>query len=183
MEAAIRWSANSTSDVQRFLIADVAGNSLRYCETQQLKNKYLSYKQISKRDKLPNFTAFDWSRNDENLVAIGTAAGEARIIRINATEPQNETLQAFPVRLQRKCNSIAWNSNNFLATGLDRTRNDSSLNIYDTNIPWSQSNPAEPFRKYSLTEGVTNVKFFNDQPDVLLAGIARQCIRIYDLRG
>lgn len=182
MEAAIRWSANSSSEVQRFLIADVAGNSLRYCEAQQLKNNELSYKQISKRDKLPNFTAFDWCRNDESLVALGTAAGEARIIQIDSLENKPDFLQSFPVRLQRKCNSIAWGSKDLLATGLDRARNDSSLNIYDTRT-LSSSTQAEPLRKFSITEGVTNVKFFADQPDVILAGISRQCIRIYDLRG
>ena len=182
MEAAIRWSANSWSGAQRFLIADVAGNSLSICEAQQLNNRSLSYTETAKRDKLPNFTAFDWCPSVESLVAIGTAKGEAQIIQIDGSEAQAEFLQSYPVRAQRKCNSIAWSNRDFLATGLDRARNDASLNIYDTRSGTSNVQ-SEPFREYSIPEGVTNVKFFNDQPDVLLAGIARQCIRLYDLRG
>lgn len=183
METAIRWSPFSTADQQRFLIADVAGNNLQFCEIVARSGNRLDYRTIHEVSKLPNFTAFDWSRHDESVVAIGTSGGEARVVRVDSRESGPEFTHVFPVKLQRKCNSIAFNRFGLLASGLDRARNDSSLNIYDTRVQISSSMQMEPNRKLSLSEVVSNVKFFNDQPDVLLAGIARQGIRLYDLRG
>jgi len=164
------------------MIADVASNHLQFCEVSSKIGTRLQYRVTHKVSNLPNFTAFDWSRYDESIVAIGTAGGEARVIRLASQDGQSEITHVFPVKLQRKCNSIAFNGL-MLAVGLDRARNDSSLNVYDTKSQSTSSSQLEPLRRLSISEIVSNVKFFNDQADVLLAGIARQGIRMYDLRG
>ncbi|KAH7135695.1 hypothetical protein B0J11DRAFT_167088 [Dendryphion nanum] len=181
MEAAIRWSPHSTQQRPRFLIIDVAINRLRLCEIERFEKSKVKYKQLCVRDKLPNYTAFDWSKRDERIVAIGSASGEAIIVQLDADHPQTDYMHAFPIRHQRKCNSIAFSSKNFLATGLDRVRNDVCLNIYDLNTPTLTSN-SEPYRKLASSEAISSIKFFSGQPDTLVAGVARQCIRIYDLR-
>lgn len=183
MEIAVRWSPFSTTDRQRFLIADVAGDRLQFCEVSSEISTRLEHRVTHEVSNLPNFTAFDWSRNDESIVAIGTVGGEARVIRLASQDDQSDITHVFPVRLQRKCNSIAFSTNGLLAAGLDRARNDSSLNVYDIKSQLTGSLQLEPSRKLSISEVVSNVKFFNDQADVLLAGIARQGIRMYDLRG
>lgn len=182
MEAAIRWSPHSTHQHQRFLIIDVAVNRLRLCEIERFEKSKVKYKQLCVRDKLPNYTAFDWSKQDERFVAIGSASGEAIIVQVDADHPQTDYIHAFPIRHQRKCNSIAFSSKNFLATGLDRVRNDVCLNIYDLNTPTLTSN-SEPYKKLASSEAISSIKFFSGQPDTLVAGVAKQCIRIYDLRG
>lgn len=136
----------------------------------------MTYSQLCVRDKLPNYTAFDWSKRDENIVAIGSASGEAVIVHVDTDRP----LHSFTIKHQRKCNSIAFSSKNLLATGLDRVRNDVCLNIYD--IEHLSSNK-EPYRKLASSEAISSIKFFSSQPDTLVAGVARQCIRLYDLRG
>ncbi|KAF2502570.1 hypothetical protein BU16DRAFT_474872 [Lophium mytilinum] len=181
MEAAIRWSPHSTKQKPRFLIIDVAGNRLRLCQIDSFDQGKVQYKQLCQRDKLPNFTAFDWSKKDEHIVALGSASGEATVVEINADRPHSEYIHTFSIKHQRKCNSIAFSAKNCLATGLDRVRNDFCMNIYDLNTP-SVAALQEPYRKLASSEAITSIKFFTGQPDTLIAGVSRQCIRLYDLR-
>ena len=182
MEAAIRWSPHSTQHNPRFLIIDVALNRLRFCQIDRIEKNRVKYKQLCLRDKLPNYTAFDWSKKDEHIVAIGSSSGEAVIVPIDADHPQNDYIHSFPIKHQRKCNSIAFSVKNYLATGLDRVRNDVCLNIYDLNVPTLTSS-AEPYKKLASSEAISSIKFFSGQPDTFVAGVSRQCVRIYDLRG
>jgi WD40 repeat protein len=142
----------------------------------------VKYKQLCLRDKLPNYTAFDWSKRDEAVVGIGSASGEATIVQIDPDRPQGEFIHSFPIRHQRKCNSIAFSAKNYVATGLDRVRNDVCLNIYDLNNP-NVTSTSEPYKKLASSEAISSIKFFSTQPDTLVAGVSRQCIRLYDLRG
>jgi len=184
MEAAIRWSPHSTTTTPRFLIIDVTGNRLRLCQIENFeKQKRAKYKQLCLRDKLPNFTAFDWSKRDEHIVGIGSASGEAVIVQVDAQRPNSDFIHSFPIKHQRKCNSIAFSAKNFIATGLDRVRNDFCLNIYDLNAPNFSSSSSEPYKKLASSEAISSIKFFSGQPDTLIAGVSRQCIRLYDLRG
>ncbi|KAF2875502.1 ubiquitin-protein ligase-like protein E3 [Massariosphaeria phaeospora] len=181
MDAAIRWSPHSTQYNPRFLIIDVASNRLRLCQLDKFDKNKVKYKQLCVRDKLPNYTAFDWSKADEHLVAIGSASGEAVIVQLDPDRPQTEWIHSFPIKHQRKCNSIAFSSKNFLATGLDRVRNDVCLNIYDVGSP-TMTSSSEPYKKLASSEAISSIKFFSGQPDTLVAGVARAYIRIYDLR-
>lgn len=184
MEAAIRWSPHSTPSNPRFLIIDVAGNRLRLCQIEKFsKTKAkVDYKQICLRDKLPNYTAFDWSKKDPAVVGIGSASGEAVLVTLDPDRPEIDFVHAFPIRHQRKCNSIAFSNKNLLATGLDRVRNDVCLNIYDLNDSRITSKD-EPYKKLASSEAISSIKFFSGQPDTLIAGVSRQYVRIYDLRG
>ncbi|KAH9873333.1 hypothetical protein J1614_005731 [Plenodomus biglobosus] len=181
MEAAIRWSPHSTCEDPRFLIIDVAGNRLRLYQINSFAKSKVSYSQICFRDKLPNYTAFDWSKKDPSIVAIGSASGEATIVTLDPDKPDTEYTHSFSIRHQRKCNSIAFSSRNLLAAGLDRVRNDVCLNIYDLNDPRFTSRD-EPYKKLASSEAVSSIKFFNGQPDTLVTGVSRQYVRIYDLR-
>jgi hypothetical protein len=181
MEAAIRWSPHSTQRDPRFLIIDVAGNRLRLCQIDDFSGSKVNYRQICIRDKLPNYTAFDWSKKDASVVGIGSASGEAHIVQLDPDKPDGDFVHAFPIRHQRKCNSIAFSHNNLLATGLDRVRNDVCLNIYDLNDARFTSKD-EPYKKLASSEAISSIKFFKQQPDMLIAGVSRQYVRIYDLR-
>ena len=188
MEAAVRFAPSSTPESRRFLLADVTTNSIKHCEISGLFKDNAYFKTITQRDKLPNFTAFDWYGPDESIIAIGTSVGEAQVLRLDAIPSSSgltPELHSFPVKLQRRCNSIAFNRRSLLAVGLDRIRGDTSLNVHDLNV---EGGVVEPATRLGGAEVVTNVKFFGDQPELLLAGsggIARagQHLRLYDLRG
>lgn len=183
MDAAIRWSTHSQHDAtRRFLIADVANNRIQYGQVEDVRGTAVSSRTIFQREKLPNFTAFDWSRDDDSLVAIGTSVGECRLISIDPGRKSSDVF-TLPVKFQRKCNSISFSRESLLAVGLDRIRGDSSLNIYDL-----ASQSLEPTRRLTGAEIITNVKFFSDQPQTLVAGsggVTRhgQCLKLFDLRG
>lgn len=176
MEAAVRWSPRSTEDYKRFLLVDVAGNSLTLYRVDALNKQNIQYSPVAHRDKVPNFTAFDWAKTDDSLVALGLSSGEASLIKIEAGVPQAEPLRNFTIKTQRKCNTITFSSNNLLAIGLDKVRHDNCLTIYDINAK-------DPVSKLCVAELVSSVRFFPTHPHELLAGVAKATIRLYDLRG
>lgn len=184
MDAAIRWSPFSNRSSQRFLYADVAGRSFKLCDVTSSDKPILSYSVLATHQRVPQFRAFDWSPVNESLVAIGQSTGVA-ILRID-DETANPI--AFPVRNERYCNAVAFNTQGLLASGLDKVRNDACLNIWDVNQCLTAVGPggdrvtAEPLRKTS-SDTVTSIKFFRDRPDTLVTGVRGQFIRIYDLRG
>lgn len=182
MDAAIRWSPHSTPDNPRFLVVDVAGNRLRLCQIEDFEDGKVNYRQICIRDKLPNYTAFDWSKKESSLVAIGSASGEAIIVTLDPDRPDNDYIHAFPVQQQRRCNSIAFSYKNLLAAGLERARNSVCLNIYDLNDSRMTSKD-EPYRKLAASEPISSIKFFAQQQDMLVAGVSKVGLRLYDLRG
>ena len=187
METAIRWSGSSTLSEQRFLIVDVNGRSFQRCKIINYDGTKLQHQVLSTYSKVPAFRAFDWAPHDENLAAVGQWSGEVTILRID-----NSVANApLPAKHQRLCNTVAFSRTGLLAAGLERVRNDFSLNIWDINqrlpavlSPGGRSSRGfvEPYRKFASSEAIASIKFFSAHPEVLVAGIKGRGIRIYDLR-
>lgn len=188
METAIRWSQNCTPSNRRFLHVDGAGRSLKLCRADRIADKGFQYHTLSEITKVPHFRAFDWSPQDEALVALGQPSGEVTVVNI-----QNRTQETFslPLKNQRQCNAVAISAKGLLAIGLDKVRSDFSLNIWDLNhhsVPSPIQSPAsagptvEPYCKLAHSEPITSIKFFRDQPNLVVAGVKGQWVRIYDLR-
>ncbi|KAF2718300.1 hypothetical protein K431DRAFT_315076 [Polychaeton citri CBS 116435] len=178
MEAAIRWSQHPSNDTQRFLLVDTADSSLSLNQLQGLRKHKVSYSTIAKATKLPNFGAFDHSKTDENVVAIGQLSGNASLLRFGSEGKASELVKTYKVRQQRKCNSISLSSQNWLAVALEKIRSDVCLNIYDANDASIQ----EPVRRLCAAEVVSSVRFFPSQPQEIVAAAQRAFLRIYDLR-
>lgn len=188
METAIRWSATSTVEEQRFLLVDVTGRSFRHCRVESYDGKDLRYETISINRNVPAFRAFDWSLHNENILGVGEWSGSATLFKLD--DEQSSPL-SLPVKSQRPVNAVAFAKTGLLAVGLERVRNDSSLNVWDVEhrvlaspspFPSPRRTSMEPARKYASFEGITSIKFFQDQPHTLVAGVKGACIRLYDLR-
>ncbi|RMZ81048.1 hypothetical protein DV738_g2480, partial [Chaetothyriales sp. CBS 135597] len=187
METAIRYSRNSLPGRdQRFLLVDVVGKAFKLEKITQRTSKALVYETVTTSAKVPPFRAFDWHPTNESLIAVGQASGEATLISI-AEGKQDSVL--FPVRSQRLCNAVALNSDNLLAAGLDRVRTDVCLNIWDFNhrLPSAgmtafSKNYSEPVHRLASGEPITSLKFFHEDPQLLVAGVKGQFVRLYDLR-
>ena len=188
METAVRWSQSSTDIDQRFLYVDVAGKSLRLCRVQTWKGDKIEYQTISTHTKVPSFRAFDWSPANESLVAVGQSSGEATVLRI---DDGSQDQISFQIRNQRLCNSVAFSAQNLLAAGLDKVRNDFCLNIWDlqqrlpghgTHRFGKDKSTSDPLHKLASSEPITSIKFFQDNPQLLVAGVKGQFVRLYDLR-
>ena len=186
MEIAIRWDQASTPDKPAFLLADVKNHTFKLCEVTGRKQNTLQWREISHNSKAPSFRAFDWSCK-QGLVAIGLWTGETTVLGLD----QDSSTLSLPVKSQRQCNAVAFNSGTLLGTGLEKIRNDFCLNVYDIH-QWASTKISgasqigkqviEPVRKLASSEGITSIKFFPDQPNILATGIKGTCIRIYDLR-
>jgi WD repeat-containing protein mio len=192
MQAAIRWSPHSTAYHQRFLVLNLVDHNLRLYDVEESKGKTLKYKEVAYHTNLPPCRAYDWSPAEEALVAFGLSSGEANLLRIDTI---SYGTISFPVKSQRACNSVAFNKLGLLATGLDKVRNDFCLNIWNVNhrlATWDrQKNTGwgggpkfvEPVRRLSSGENISSIKFFPDQPSLLVTGAASKYVRVYDLRG
>ena len=187
METAIRWSGSSTLSEQRFLIVDVNGRSFKRCKINDYDGTKLQHQVLSTYSKVPPFRAFDWAPHDERLAAVGQWSGEVTILRIDDSVANIP----LPAKHQRLCNAVAFSRTGLLAAGLERVRNDFSLNIWDVNqrlpaitSPGGRSSKGfvEPYRKFASSEAISSIKFYSAQPEVLVAGIKGRGIRIYDLR-
>ena len=187
METAIRWSGSSTLSEQRFLLVDVNGRSFRRCKIIDYDGTKLQHQVLSTYTNIPAFRAFDWAPHDERLAAIGQWSGEVVILRID----DSVSNIPLPAKHQRLCNTVAFSRTGLLAAGLERVRNDFSLNIWDVNqrlpaimSPGGRASKGfvEPYRKFASSEAISSIKFYSAQPEVLVAGIKGRGIRIYDLR-
>ena len=179
MEAAVRWSPHSSNDRQRFLLVDIADQSLALHQVNSLSKRDISHHVVARSAKLPSFSAFDWSKTQESIVALGHVSGSASLIKLYDDGQPSETAATFRIKQQRKCNSIAFSTQDWLAVGVDKTRSDVCLFVYDVN----RDQLAEPVRKLCAAEIVSSVRFFPGQPQTLVACTSRAFIRIYDLRN
>lgn len=102
------------------------------------------------------------------------------MLRIGPNARPSDTV-TLAVKHQRACNSVSFSSNDLVAAGLDKVRNDFCLNIWDIRSAGTTSKPT-PIRQLASSDGVSSVKFFSDQPNQIMAGVGYKWVRIYDLR-
>ena len=185
MEVAVRWSPLSTPGDAQFLIADVVGRTFKHCLITNYEKPTLQWEEISRINKVPTFRAFDWLPSHD-VVAVGQGDGETTVLSLGS----GSQVLSLPIKSQRQCSAVSFNTEGLLATGLERVRNDFCLNVYDVNQRISNQprhglasrQSVDPVRKLATAEGITSIKFFPRQPNTLVAGVKGTCIRIYDLR-
>jgi WD repeat-containing protein mio len=189
-EGIIRWSPSPTRD--EFMTISLSYRVVQlYAATGHAKRGQFDYQKLSKHNEFSHLNTYDWSPVTRGLVAIGTSHGDVQLLRVDDDSNASITL---PLKLQRSCQTVAFNTTGLLAVGLDRVRNDSCLQIWDVNqrlVDWDPKKSGwsvpnlipEPKKKLEASVSVTSVRFFEDQPQTLVAGIKNQSVRIHDLRG
>ena len=190
-EGIIRWSPSQARD--EFLTLEINYRIIqRYRATGQAVPEQFDYERTSKHTDFQTVTAFDWSPTVAGLVAIGGKGGEVQLLRID--DDSNDSI-LLPLKLQRTCQAVTFNTTGLLAVGLDRVRNDQCLQIWDVDQCLSKWDPSkkgwqsaptasiDPLHKLEPSVSVTSAKFFEDQPQTLVVGIKNQCVRLHDLRG
>ncbi|KAH9222678.1 hypothetical protein DL95DRAFT_325636 [Leptodontidium sp. 2 PMI_412] len=191
-EGIIRWSPNPSRN--EFTIFNLNNKVCHLFEAtghaQPLPGRF-EYKRVSKHTELPAVNTYDWSPTIRGLVAVGTAHGEVSLLRL---DDNSNACLTLPLKLQRPCQSVSFNTTGLLAVGLDRVRNDSCLQVWDVNERlagwdshqkgWSvpPMNNIEPKKKLEGSTSITSIRFFEDQPKTLVAGVKNQSVRIHDLR-
>ncbi|KAJ8065237.1 hypothetical protein OCU04_005940 [Sclerotinia nivalis] len=186
-EGIIRWSPNSAR--AQFVAFNLNYRILQVYEAKGLARPgNFEYEPLSRYIDIPSLNTFDWSPVVEGLVAVGTSSGELQLLRV---DDNSNAVLSLSIKQPRACQAVAFNTTGLLAIGLERVRNDGSLQIWDINqrlADWDTSQPGwkvpnnavEPRKLESAT--VTSIKFFEDQPQTLAIGIKNSCVRIHDLR-
>lgn len=204
-EGIIRWSPNSARS--QFVAFNLNYRILQVYEAKGFAQpRNFEYEPLSRYVDIPSLNTFDWSPIVEGLVAVGTSSGELQLLRV---DDNSNAVLSLSVKQPRACQAVAFNTTGLLAIGLERVRNDGSLQIWDINqrlAGWDTSQPGwkvpnntvEPRklesatvsgRKKKIRDGatdeiqVTSIKFFEDQPQTLAIGIKNSCVRVHDLRG
>ncbi|KAI6091898.1 hypothetical protein F4821DRAFT_225825 [Hypoxylon rubiginosum] len=183
----IKWSPNPAYDT--FLHVNLQHRVVQLYEPTGLAQPgNFEYEKSSKYDEIPPLTTYDWAPAHPGLVAIGTATGTVDLINLHSDS--NSHLE-LPIRITRTCQAVAFNTGTLLAVGLERVRNDQCLKIFDVNrLTALESGTSWTSVDGSMKEvigleasiSISSTKFFEDNPQVLVAGIKNQGIRIYDLR-
>src|ERR1700722_19302753 len=185
----IRWSPNPVRN--EFMAINLNHRIVQVYEaTGNARPGLFDYQKISKHNEFPSLNTYDWSPVFPGLVAMGTSRGDITLLRVDDDSNQVLTL---PLKVPRPCQSVGFNTTGLLAVGLDRVRNDSCLQIWDINQRLAGYDPKksgwngpvvtlEP-KKLEASVSITSVRFFEDQPQTLVAGVKNQSVRIHDLRG
>jgi hypothetical protein len=189
-EGIIRWSPNPTRD--EFMSINLNYRIVQvYQATEHAHPGRFDYQKSSKHNEFPPLSTFDWSPTIPGLVAMGTARGEINLLRVD--DDSNDFI-TLPLKLQRPCQAVAFNTTGLLAVGLDRVRNDSCLQIWDLNQRlggWDLKKPGwssvprmtlEP-KRLEASVSISSIRFFEDQPQTLVVGVKNQSVKIHDLRG
>ncbi|KAK7969140.1 hypothetical protein PG988_008213 [Apiospora saccharicola] len=185
----IKWSPNSAYD--SFLHVNLQHRIVQFYEaTGHAQRGHFDFKKRTKHDDFPPLTTYDWSPSIPGLVAVGTSSGVVNLLRV---DDDSNAYMELNLRVSRLCHAVAFNTGSLLAVGLERVRNDQCLHIWDVsrvspidaNIPGfalDNSSILDPVHRLEPSVAVSSVKFFEDSPQTLAAGIKNQGIRIYDLR-
>lgn len=189
-EGIIRWSPNTSRD--EFMVFNLNNRVAHLYEAiGHAQPGRFDFKKSSKHTEIPAVNTYDWSPAVRGLVSIGTVQGHVFLLRVD--DNSNATLP-LPLKLQRPCQSVAFNTTGLLAVGLERIRNDSCLQIWDVNERLAQWEPQqsgwnstamnfEPKKKLEGSTSITSIRFFEDQPQTLVCGVKNQSVRVHDLRG
>ncbi|KAG6121354.1 hypothetical protein E4U14_001990 [Claviceps sp. LM454 group G7] len=185
----VKWSPNSSID--SFVHVNLQLRSVHLYEpTGYANNHKFDYSRISQHDDFPPLTTYDWSPADSSLLAVGTGTGLINLLKIHGN---SKAYAEIGVKVARTCQAVAFNTTGLLAVGLDRVRLDQSLHVWDINRLSAQELPntgfsssasafVDPYTKIEPSTSISSLKFFEDSPLTLVAGIRGYGVRLIDLR-
>ncbi|KAK2594126.1 hypothetical protein QQS21_008181 [Conoideocrella luteorostrata] len=185
----VKWSPNSSAD--SFVHINLQHRVVQLYEpTGHAHKQRFDYSKLSRHDDFPPLTTYDWSPADPSLLAVGTASGIINLLKI---DDNSNAYAEIGLKMSRTCQAVAFNTTGFLAVGLDRVRMDRSLHVWDVSrlsarelpkngFPTSASTFVDSYTKLEPSVSVSSLKFFEDSPQTLVAGIKGQGVRIIDLR-
>lgn len=196
----VKWSPNPSID--SFVHVNLQHRVVQLYEpTGHARTGRFDYARISRHDDFPPLTTYDWSPVDPGLLAVGTGTGVVNLLKI---DDNSNNFCELGLKMTRTCQAVAFNTTGLLAVGLDRVRMDQSLHIWDVsrlptmqrshggagssfNSNYSGTNGStngalEPKNRLEPSVSISSIKFFEDSPQTLVAGIKSQGLRIHDLR-
>ncbi|KOS17197.1 SEH-associated protein 4 [Escovopsis weberi] len=185
----VKWSPNASVD--SFVHINLQHRVVQLYEpTGHARKGRFDYAKVSRHDDFPPLTTYDWSPENPSLLAVGTGDGIVNLLRI---DDNSNAYVEIGLKMARMCQAVSFNTTGLLAVGLDRVRLDQSLQVWDINrlssaasqrvgFPDDVGSFTDPRYRLEPSVSVSSIKFFEDSPQVLVAGIKGQGVRIHDLR-
>lgn len=187
----VKWSPNSSVD--SFVHINLQHRVVQLYEpTGYARKGRFDHEKLSRHDDFPPLTTYDWSPTHPGLLAVGTGSGIVNLLRI---DDGSNAFVELGLKMTRTCQAVAFNTTGLLAVGLDRVRMDQSLHIWDVNrlstlgkthgkgFPQDLTGLSDPKHRLEPSVSISSIRFFEDSPQTLVAGIKAQGLRIHDLRG
>lgn len=111
-----------------------------------------------------SITCLDYSDVDVGLIAVGEKNGFVRLFNIIMRDnPELDSIDMKVRTKQQRCiNTLGVNGNGLVAMGLDRNRNDASLQVWDINYQSKDATIINPTFSYCVNESIVSSKFFDD---------------------
>ncbi|AEY95709.1 FACR192Cp [Eremothecium gossypii FDAG1] len=117
-----------------------------------------------------SITCLDYSQSEVGLVGVAEKNGYLRLFNVFEVVTDGmvggTSSNAFDIKVrakqQRPINSVGINNNGLVAMGLDRSRSDPSLQIWDVNYQNTSSNIVNPAFSYCQNESTVSLKFLNE---------------------
>ncbi|EDO16597.1 hypothetical protein Kpol_520p18 [Vanderwaltozyma polyspora DSM 70294] len=111
-----------------------------------------------------SITCLDFSESEIGMVGVGEKSGHARLLNIIKSNDNEYNNFDVTVRAkQMRCiNTLVINTNGLVAIGLDRNRNDASLQIWDANYQSTSSDIINPTFSYCINESIVSLRFLQD---------------------
>lgn len=148
------------------------------------------------RRGLDSLNCIGYSRKDVGLTGIGQINGTTLVFDI--TSPTSNFLEITPKQL-RPCNAVSFNGNGLVAVGLDKLRQDYSLQIWNVenyskatdhllhhhhhqNQHQHQHHQQQLLLSYVQNEAILSAIFHPNDPNCLLSG-SYKFLREFDLRS
>src|SRR6478752_7478716 len=181
----VKWSSNPSYD--NFIHINLQHRVVQVYEpTGHARAGKFDYQKLTRHDDFPPLTTYDWSPTNPGLLAVGTGSGIVNLLRID--DGSNAYVE-LGLKMARTCQAVAFNTTGLLAVGLDRVRMDQSLHVWDvsrlsahesikTGFPNAASTFVDSYTRLEPSVSVSSIKFFEDSPLTLVAGIKGQGVRI-----
>ncbi|KAG5922788.1 hypothetical protein E4U42_005266 [Claviceps africana] len=185
----VKWSPRSSVD--SFVHISLQHRFVQLYEPTGYAHKQrFDYSKLSRHDDFPPLTTYDWSPANPSLLAVGTGSGVINLLKI---DDNSNAYAEIGFNSWRTCQAVAFNTTGLIAVGLDRVRLDQSLHVWDVNrlsaqelsktgFPSAASRFVDSYTKREASVSVSSLKFFEDSPLTLVAGVKGQGVRIIDLR-
>ncbi|KAG5981296.1 hypothetical protein E4U55_003092 [Claviceps digitariae] len=186
----VKWSPKSSLD--RFVHISLQYRFVQLYEPTGYAHKHrFDYSKLNRHCDFPPLTTYDWSPANPSLLAVGTGSGVINILKI---DDDTNAYAEIGLNTWRTCQAVSFNTTGLLAAGLDRVRMDQSLHVWDVNrlssaqqlsktgFPSDASTFVDSYVRREASVSISSLKFFEDSPLTLVAGIKGQGVRIIDLR-
>ena len=164
------------------------GKQLDYLSVNPTRDEITHYKvdpldesdeSISKVNTMKNFaniTCLDYSESVPGMVGIGEKEGFVKIV--NVLDSRME--MAVRAKHRRCVNGLTMSNSGLIAMGLDRHKQDASLQIWDANYQQAGEQVVNTTFDYCVNESIVSLKFLND---ISLITASTKFLKEIDLRA